>query len=190
MGEKEPRQDELFPLSEIVEGALVPAEVAEALESDEARGRYTAARLKKKKPELFEAVKALLAAGLPHSDIARTCSLSFYTVVAVAELCATDIAVEKEKLSKKMFINSELMQGKILEAVNNLDVSEPTTANIYQLALSSSVLADKANLFSGGATARIKIDEDEYVDADEYARRYLRKKTAEASSDADFKEGE
>lgn len=37
MGEKEPRQDELFPLSEIVEGALVPAEVAETLESDEAR---------------------------------------------------------------------------------------------------------------------------------------------------------
>lgn len=189
MGEEKPKQDELFPLSEIVEGAFVPADVAEALESDEARGRYTAARLRKKKPELFEAVKALLSVGMPHSEIAKKCSLSFYTVVAVSEICATDIAVEKEKLSKKMFVNSELMQGKILEAVKNLDVSEPTTANIYQLALSSSVLADKANLFSGGVTGRIKIDEEEYVDADEYARRYLRKKSAENAEDAEFSEG-
>lgn len=149
---KNSKQAELFPMSEIIEGALVPQNIADAIESDEERGKYTAARLQKKKPELFAAVKTLLSVGLSHSEIAQKCSLSFYTVVAVAEIAASDIAAEKAKLSKKMFINSELMQAKILEAVKNLDVSDPNTANIYQLALSASVLADKANLLLGGVT--------------------------------------
>lgn len=54
---KNSKQAELFPMSEIIEGALVPQNIADAIESDEERGKYTAARLQKKKPELFAAVK-------------------------------------------------------------------------------------------------------------------------------------
>lgn len=190
MGEKEPRQDELFPLSEIVEGALVPAEVAETLESDEARGRYTAARLKKKKPELFEAVKALLAAGLPHSDIARKCSLSFYTVVAVAGALRDRHRRRKGKAFEK---NVHQLRAYAGQDFGGGQQSRRFRADDRKHLPACAVvvgIGGQANLFSGGVTGRIKIDEDEYVDADEYARRYLRKKTAEASSDADFKEGE
>ncbi|MBQ6534680.1 MAG: hypothetical protein IJI37_05870 [Opitutales bacterium] len=183
------KQTEMFPLSDIVEGALVPQNVADALDGDEARGRYTAARLREKKPQLFNAVSAMLGCGMALSDIAERCSLSFYTVAAVAEIAAGDIAATKAKLAKKMFVNSEAIQAKILEAAANLDVSEATSANIYQLALASSVLADKANLFSGGITERIGVkDEDEYVNPDDFLAKLSQAKAKESATDAEFEQ--
>lgn len=174
-------QPELFSGAELKECSISDPATLARLENVESKGQYTAERLKSKRPEVYDAIVSMLSLNFPFQQISDVCKVHFYTVAAIADREPKIVKEAKEKYAAMAFTNSLYAQEKLREMLFSLDTKEKiTTANIYQLAMASGIMADKANLFAGGVTQRIGLETEAKFDGDpdSYAERFLKKKEA------------
>lgn len=129
---------------------------------------FTAARLFKARPEAVRQIVQLTAEGIGAHRIANILSVSVHTVLAVREARGEEVATEKNRVSLKARNTGRLCVERIAEIV--ADRSSAVSAK--DLAVIAGILLDKAELLSGGATARIEsksvighADVQEYMDA-------------------------
>ena len=159
-------QMEIFSPAELND-CIVEPEAMSRIRSDEQAGRYTAGRLRKLKPALYNSARALLSAGMPMCDIARILGVHFYTVSAIAESEADFITKAKESLAKKAFAISAVALEKVMEAMPKISISKPE--DVYKVALTAANLVDKGQLLSGGATQRVETRETKtYSSAEDF----------------------
>ena len=138
--QNEPRQADLIPIEDTLGG--LPA-----VQDAESAGKYTAARLRRQKPELARAAGALLQAGYGLQDTADALGLHFYSVQALAAESPDSVAVGKK--------NTARLAGHVgrraLERVHEfLESATVTTAQqAQQLATVAGIALDKAQVLDG-----------------------------------------
>jgi len=160
-------QIEIFSPAELIDIETLESGVMQKIKSDEDAGKYTAGRLKKLKPQIFESAKALLGANLPITYIAETLGLHFYTVETIAQLEKDYIQKAKEKIAKHAFLISQVALEKVAEGIEHMSISKPD--DIYKISLTAANLAEKGNLLSGGATQRVEhVQTKSYSSAEEF----------------------
>lgn len=179
-------QIEMFPPEDLVESELLTPEVRRKIVDEESAGKYTAMRLKKKKPEVYKTVVTLLGASTPMTRISEICGVHFYTVAAVARESSKDIDRIRAELSGGAFITAQILQEKVMEMAAAIDPSNTDPGKIYQLTTAMAVLIDKGNLLAGGATERIGFEEATVPfngDMEKYAQEYLKKNSTDVDAE-------
>lgn len=122
------------------------------LESLELKGEFTGERLKERKPEVYRACASLLARGASYLSIAKVLGISVNSVSAVSRNEKTSIESEKKALAQTMRLASGLGAERIVEALGDDERAKDIPLN--QLAIAVGIMTEKAELLSGGATAR------------------------------------
>tara|TARA_R110002020_G_scaffold96030_3_gene230334 strand:+ start:6435 stop:7055 length:621 start_codon:yes stop_codon:yes gene_type:complete len=122
------------------------------LETLERRGEFTGERLKERKPEVYQACVSLLGRGASYLSISKVLSISVNSVSAVARNEKIPIESEKRKLAGTMRLASGLGAERIVEALEDDERAKEIPLN--QLAIAVGIMTEKAELLSGGATAR------------------------------------
>ena len=166
----ENEQSELFEPEALSEAELLPPSAIEALKNDEEKiARFTCSRLLEKQPKIYKAARAMLASGQSVNYVASTLGIHPYTISALREAEADFIEHAKKRISKNAFSTSEIAIEKIKEGIINSSPSK--IDDFYKLSLIASTLTEKANLLSGGATARIEnVDSQAFKDKSEYEK--------------------
>lgn len=127
---------------------------ASAYEEQEARGRFTGDRIFAGNPKLYHAIAALLGRSVPYREIAEICSVSVNTVCAVAQREGIPIETIRERIARLGFD----VAGLTMEAIRDL-LADPIARrkiSAKDLAIIHGIAAQNAQLFAGGATARIE----------------------------------
>ncbi len=156
--DEEKNQGQLFEHRELVEGAMIPEHIVAELETQEKRGQYTGARLKKRQPEIYSAITAMLSFNLPHGTIAKAVGVSQHTVAGIAESEPLIVAQAKKRFAEAGWINSTLLQEKLREMILKFDVDKQKAIKpemIVSIAKTLAIVSDKASLHSGGVTERV-----------------------------------
>ena len=136
---------------------LSSAEIDAALfEKEEAAGEYTAEVLFKKYPERYKAALSFLAEGIGILRIARLLQMSPSSVIAIREREPRQIEIEKARLSR---LARDLTGLCIEAAVDQFgDPDRLKKMSLKDLGVLAGIMAEKSELLSGGATARIVHD--------------------------------
>lgn len=141
-----PEQLSLIPSTEIDDGVFTEMEQ---------RGVFTGERLKVRDPQRYQVVASLLAEGLGVKTVAALAKVSVHTVQAVRDHEPHLIATLKEDIAKTARSTARLCVDRLRDAVLNPD----SKISARDLAIITGVLVDKAELLSGGPTARLEIGE-------------------------------
>lgn len=179
-------QIEFFPPEDLTESELLSPEVRGKIVDEESRGKYTALRLKKKKPEVYKAIVTLLGASTPMTRISEICGVHFYTVAAVSRESSADIEKIRANLSSGAFVTAQILQEKVMEMAAGIDPANTDPGKIYQLTTAMAVLIDKGNLLSGGVTERMGFEEPTVPfngDMEKYAQEYLKKNSTDVEAE-------
>lgn len=169
MNDSEECTAELFSAEELCECESIPAEVRKKIKSDEEAGKYTAQTIKKRKPQIYSAITAMLGGGLPFTYISNMLGVHYCTVEAVAQCESDYINKCKERLAKMGFSISQRVLEKISDGIDTLKLNK--TDDFYKATLISNKLAETANLLSGGVTERVVVEtEKNYNSAEEYEK--------------------
>ena len=117
-------------------------------------GEFTAVRLYARRPETYLAVISLLAEGLGMIRIGRLLHVSPNTVMAVRDREPGSVDIEKTRIAAEARGAARLCIESIIETVS--DPARRAKLNPRDLGVLAGILIDKAQLLSGGATARIE----------------------------------
>ena len=135
-------QSELIPMEDLPDGIF----------SDEESGsepRYTAARLKTKRPEDYRRVMSLLAGGMGMLAIARIVRVHHRTVAAVLAESGDQIDMLKQGIRR----NVRLAVAVAAERLPDVMASLPAG----QMPIATAVLLDKLAMLDGEPTQRIEV---------------------------------
>jgi len=127
-------------------------------EDTERVGEYTAERLFSGKPEIYRACVSMTAEGIGVLRIAKVLGISPSSVLAVRRREGCSVEIEKQELSRTFRGVSRLCAEAMQE---RLDSPSRRSIPIRDLAIAAGVAADKAELLSGGLTARIGVTGDQ-----------------------------
>ena len=128
-----------------------PPEETILVESERARGVFTAALLQAREPERYEQAAAMLAEGsLSQRDIARSLRMSRNSVAAVykRELAAGRVEPARKQLAGGFALLAAKSQERLLEAIDDDEQRIPAR----DLAIIAAVAVDKHQLLSGSPT--------------------------------------
>lgn len=126
---------------------------AEYLAEREKHGEFTGERLKKRKPELYQACVSLLGSGAALLQIAKLLKISVNTVSAVKQREQISIEMEKRLWADKFRTVAGLSAERAMELLADDDRAKDIPLN--QLAIATGIFTEKAELLSGGATSRV-----------------------------------
>lgn len=134
-------QCELIPAELLPDGWAIPG--AEA-------GESTGERIRKHRPELFEATVALLAEGYSMRGTARATKLALGSVRAIARMPEARTAVDahKERIANNCEDFAVVASERMLEEVDNYSP--------MQLAIAMGIAAEKSLLMRGQATSIVE----------------------------------
>ena len=147
--------EDLVPIPaqlELIPSSLIPDNV---FEEQEVRGHFTGARLSVRDPAKYQVIASLLAENMGVKTVATLAKVSVHTVQAVREHEPQLIATLKERIAKGARSTARLCIDRLRDVV--LDKDSKISAR--DLAIITGVLVDKAELLSGGATARVEMAE-------------------------------
>lgn len=114
---------------------------------------FTAARLFSAKPNLVPVIVGMLRESIPLLKIARACGVSVNTVIAVRDKCPADVDTGRAKQADTIRTAARVTAEAILEDLS--DDERRGKVPFKDKAIALGVLIDKAELLSGGVTARI-----------------------------------
>ena len=151
---QQPQQPTLFGGggSEAMDAALFAAEETGA------GGRspeFTGARLFSQKPETYQAIVALSAEGLGVLRIARLLHVSPNTVLAVRAREPREVDIEKRRIATLTREAARMTVEAILDQLQ--DPVQVEMMSLKDRAITFGILAEKAELLSGGPTARLEV---------------------------------
>jgi hypothetical protein len=113
-------------------------------------GAYTAEEVFAQRPEIYREVVRLLACNTSINAIRRICKVHAYTVQAIATREGQSIETLRLSMGKRMLQTASLMVEAVEEAVLSGKLQPK------EMPFAISVLADKGQLLTAGATARIE----------------------------------
>lgn len=145
------------------------------LSDDGTYGVCTAGRIKKNRPEIYEAAVAMLKNCVPMKEIARALGLGMHTVMAIADLDAEVIAQSKEKMAATLMTDARMAGEMFREMLGRMKITDKnaTPDAIYKLMLTMGIAVDKASLLSGDPTERVVVTDERYNGSwRDYASKY------------------
>ena len=126
----------------------------EFLKAQERVGTYTGARLFEKFPEKYKAIIHLLAEGMGQIRIGKMLKVSPSTIRAVRDREGTAGDIEKKKSAETWSAVARLCGERMLEKLEDDDEAKKIAFN--HLGVAGGIAEDKAQLLSGGVTARVE----------------------------------
>jgi len=124
------------------------------LKEEEANGNFTGERLFSHNSEKYKAVVYLSAEGLGAIRIGKILGISPNTVLAVREREAPSIDIQKQQIAQRCRSAARLCLEAILDQITRDSVDK---IPVKDLGILLGILADKAELLSGGPTQRIEV---------------------------------
>lgn len=124
------------------------------LQEDEKAGNFTGERLFSQNSEKYKAIKYLSAEGLGAIRIAKILGVSPNTVLAVREREAPGIDIQKQQIAQRCRSAARLCLEAILDQLTRDNVEK---IPVKDLGILLGILADKAELLSGGPTQRLEV---------------------------------
>lgn len=147
-----------LPLA-VTQGELIPMEqLPDSIFSDEERGdapRYTAERLKSKRPEDYRRVMSMLAGGMGLLAIARMVRVHHMTVAAVRDQAGDQIDMIKQGIRRNVRLAVAIAAERLPEVMANLTAA--------QMPIATAVLIDKLAQLDGEPTQRIEVKHTGHV---------------------------
>jgi hypothetical protein len=125
---------------------LIPG-IGEA-ESEERKGRYTAARLLAKRPDTARMICHYLAQDVGLLRIAKLAGVHHQTVAAIQDQLPAEIDMERQRLAGLARTAAALCMERIIDEVEHLPRQT--------LGLTAAQLIDKFQVLTGGATSRVE----------------------------------
>lgn len=114
---------------------------------------FTAARLFSQKPHLIPIIIGMLRESIPIIKIARTLQISINTVVAIRNRCPAEVDAGRKNIAESCRTAARITAEAIMEDLS--DDERRARIPYRDKAIALGVLIDKAELLSGGVTARI-----------------------------------
>jgi hypothetical protein len=113
-------------------------------------GRYTGERLAKEKPEIYQAIVRMLAAGMSIRQIQRFLNVHHRTVAAVEEREMPAVDAFRTKLTTRVAVALKAVTDELTDSILE-DKMKPG-----ELSYAFGTLFDRYQLLTGGATVRIE----------------------------------
>ena len=143
--------------------SAVPAERFEVIEQDPRNPEFTGARFFQCRPREYQEIVALRAEAVPIAALAKIYRVSRNTIAAIDERESRSVRVEQLKQSNSRAYNrlASLCRERAAELVLSLEVADLSASERIAcgrvFAILMGVAEDKAQLLSGGATARVEV---------------------------------
>jgi hypothetical protein len=129
----------------------------------EESGRYTAGRLRSRKPEIARAATALLHAGYGLQEVADTLGLHFYTIQALAADQPTAVAVGKKQTARLAGHVGRRALERIQQFIETHGIKD--WADAQRAATVAGISLDKAQVLDGEPSAIVQHSGPSLLDA-------------------------
>jgi len=124
------------------------------MENEEKSGNFTGARLQETNSAKYDAIVYLSAEGLGAIRIGKILAVSPNTVLAVRDREAPAVDIQKHQIAQRCRSAARLCLEAILDQLTRDSVDK---IPVKDLGILLGILADKAELLSGGPTQRIEV---------------------------------
>ncbi len=122
-------------------------------------GRYTAERLQRDKPEIYQSVVRMLGAGMSIRQIQRFLAVHHRTVAAVAQREMPSVDAFRSQLTTRIAVALQSVTDELVDRVNEGQLKSGELSHAF------GTLFDRYQLLTGGATVRIEKIETEDIHA-------------------------
>jgi|GEM_PF-5063987 len=158
--EKDLKQSEIFDPAIYNGEALLPPATLAQIENDERQGFWIAKRLKEKKPDVYNLVKACRANGWSIKRTMDYCFVGYNTVVEIDKVEKEFFKKIKDELSTNCYTSASQLLEIVKDSLGNLaQKTDWKPEELRSLGELFSKLVDKGQLLSGEATEIIETSE-------------------------------